>query len=53
MRADLDPLAGAFLVLRAVRTAVIEVFVHRVAKPDGAAVQRELVDLIYYYLTVR
>jgi hypothetical protein len=53
LRSTIDPLAAAFLVVRAIRSAAIEILVHRAAKPEGAAVQRELVDLIYHYLVGR
>jgi AcrR family transcriptional regulator len=53
VRSTIDPLAAAFLVVRAVRSAAIEILVHRVAKPNGDAVQRELVDLIHHYLVAR
>jgi AcrR family transcriptional regulator len=53
LRSGIDPLAAAFLVAHAVRSVAIEVFVHRSVEPRGAALERELVDLIYHYLVAR
>jgi AcrR family transcriptional regulator len=50
VRRTLDPLAAAFLIARAVRSATIEVFVHRVSEPTPEHVFKELVDLICRYV---
>jgi AcrR family transcriptional regulator len=50
VRRTLDPLAAAFLIGRAVRSAAIEVFVHRVSEPTPEHVFKELVDLICRYV---
>jgi len=50
VRRTLDPLAAAFLIGRAVRSAAIEVFVHRVSDPTPEHVFEELVDLICRYV---
>jgi len=50
VRRTLDPLAAAFLIARAVRSAAIEVFVHRVSEPTPEHVFKELVDLISRYV---
>jgi AcrR family transcriptional regulator len=50
VRGTLDPLAAAFLIGRAVRSAAIEVFVHRVSEPTPEHVFKELVDMICRYV---
>jgi len=50
VRRTLDPLAAAVLIGRTVRSAAIEVFVHRVAEPTPEHFFKELVDLICRYV---
>jgi len=51
-RAEIDPLAAAFLVRRSIEAAATEVFVHRSTDPAPERVLEALVDMICRYLFV-
>jgi AcrR family transcriptional regulator len=50
IRAQIDPLAAAFLVRRSIEAAATEVFVHRRTDPAPERVLEALVDMICSYL---
>jgi AcrR family transcriptional regulator len=50
VRKQIDPLAAAFLVRHAIRSAATEVFVHRMSDPAPEQVLAELIDMISRYL---
>jgi len=52
VRAELDPLAAAFLVRRSIEVAAREVFVHRMREPAPQRVLAELIDMVNRYVFV-
>jgi AcrR family transcriptional regulator len=52
IRAEIDPLAAAFLVRRSIEAAATEVFVRRTTDPAPEQVLAELVDMICRYIFV-
>lgn len=50
MRADVDPLAAAFLIQQTIDMAANEVLVHRMTQPEPEAVLEELTDMISRYI---
>lgn len=53
VRADLDPLAAAFLIRRSIEVAAREVFVHRMTEPAPQQVLAELIDMVNRYVFVQ
>lgn len=52
VRADIDPLAAAFLVRRSIEVAAREVFVHRMTEPAPERLLAELLDMVSRYVFV-
>jgi AcrR family transcriptional regulator len=52
IRAELDPLAAAFLVRRSIESAATEVFVHRTTDPAPEQMLQALTDMISRYIFV-
>lgn len=52
VRADIDPLAAAFLVRRSIEVAAREVFVHRMTEPKPERLLAELLDMVGRYVFV-
>jgi AcrR family transcriptional regulator len=52
IRAQIDPLAAAFLVRRSIEAAATEVFVHRMTDPAPERVLAELIDMICRFIFV-
>ena len=50
IRAQIDPLAAAFLVRRSIEAAATEVFVHRMTDPAPERVLAEITDMICRYI---
>jgi AcrR family transcriptional regulator len=50
VRAELDPLAAAFLLRRSIEVAAREVFVHRMTEPAPERVLSELIDMFHRYV---
>ena len=50
VRAELDPLAAAFLLRRSIEVAAREVFVHRMTEPAPERVLTELIDMFHRYV---
>lgn len=50
IRAQIDPLAAAFLVRRSIEAAATEVFVHRMTEPAPERVLAEITDMICRYI---